>query len=189
MEVVLVQGYMKDSLNKLLRHLVNTLRGVDISIGFNKSEEPPEYLRDLFQLVSRSMENKNFDDNQKEKFLDAHHKPTSNSKKIAQVNHFEECINAKMQGEEEMDKKYYKVDYNNPVKVSKAKKMNPFYKVEECMEEWGDESLGDAGAEDLVVDNLQDISPEDQQAMGKQIAQIVKNDVEMVKQIPFTEEK
>ena len=179
-EVSLVQAYMKGAIQKIIEHLVETKPGVSITMELNGSEKPSSYLRDLFQIMREMLESKQVDENRKSEFIEKYRN------KI-----FESGI---FLDDKQMDKKYFVVNYEEPEPVPKVKKFNTFYRVDDVMGDSEEEHQQDQGQtppeddnqeEMLVVDNLQEVSPKAQEEMGKKIAEVIRDDVQIVKEIQY----
>lgn len=179
-EVILMQSYMKEPVQKILEHLAMTLPGMNVTVSLNDTEKPSEYLNDLFVMMKETVESRQVSEEQQSQFIEKYRN------KI-----FESGI---FLDDKQMDKKYFVVNYEETQPPPKAKKFNAFYKVDDAMDESEGENQqdtntsppGNEGEEEaLVVDNLQEMSPEAQEEMGKKIAEVIRDDVQIVKEIQY----
>jgi protein required for attachment to host cells len=172
-EMMLIQPYIKESLRKLLLHLVKTTNGLNISLILNQEDPSSTYVKDLFTIIQTTLSEKSFDENAKRKFIEKY------QPNLIEVELDEE--------DKQMEKKHFIVDYTNPQPAPKKKQLNTFYKVDECMLDSEEEEVREEPLEEeaLVVDNLQEIAPQDQEQMGREIAKIVEHDMQIVKEIGF----
>ena len=134
-EAIVLQAYMVPQIGDFLGHLAqSSASGVEVSVSFSKKSKNGGYLVDLFAAIKDCLEVGVYSEQRMTLFLDKY------KNKL-----FESGISFE---DQELDHKYYKVDYEEEVPVPKKKALNAFYKVDEEMfdseeeeEESGDQAV------------------------------------------------
>ena len=119
---------MFDQIYQLLGYYASFTGGINVQLSLNSGSENPEHLKDLFKLVKKQIETKNFDENVANEFKEKFYNIVNEKETQAQPNQVEE-----VEDDDTLDDKYYIINYDEEPFIPQQHYFNSFYMVEQVM--------------------------------------------------------